>query len=51
MFDFDLNEHPEIIELINLILRSGGIAEVKIEKRTTPTVVEIKRAKRYPPKE
>lgn len=51
MFDFDLKDYPEIIETINLIIRSGGIAEIKVERRTTPTVVEIKRTKRYPPKE
>lgn len=51
MPDFDLKNYPDIIDLINLILRGGGIAEIKIERRTSPTVVEIKRVKRYPPKD
>lgn len=51
MPDFDLKEYPDIIETINFIIRGGGIAEIKVERRTTPTVVEIKRVKRYPPKD
>lgn len=51
MIDFDIREHEELIETINLIVRSGGIAEIKIEKRSIPTVIEIKRTKRYPLKE
>lgn len=51
MPEFDLREHPDIIDTINLIIKSGGIAEVKVERRMIPTVVEIKRTKRYPPKD
>ena len=51
MIEFDIREYDDILETINLIVRGGGIAEVKIEKRSVPTVVEIKRTKRFPPKE
>ena len=51
MPEFDLREYPDIVETINLIIRNGGIAEIKVERRTTPTVVEIKRVKRFPPKD
>ena len=49
--DFDIREHEDILDTINLIIRSGGIAEVKVERHVQPVVVEIKRQKRYPPKE
>ena len=51
MPEFDLRDYPDIVETINLIIRNGGIAEIKVERRTTPTVVEIKRVKRFPPKD
>jgi len=51
MPEFDIRDHPDIIATINLIVRGGGIAEIKVERRTVPTVVEIKRTKRFPPKE
>lgn len=49
--DFEIREHEDILDTINLIIRSGGIAEVKVERHVQPVVVEIKRQKRYPPKE
>ena len=40
----DIREKDEAVEAINAILNNHGIAEVKIEGRSTePTVVEIKR--------
>lgn len=50
MENFDIRDHNGIIETINEILRSKGIAEIKIERGSTPVVVEIKRQKRFPPK-
>jgi len=51
MENFDIRNHSGIVETINEILSSKGIAEIKIEKGTVPVVVEIKRQKRFPPKE
>ena len=49
--DFEIRDHEDILETINLIIRSGGIAEIKIERHIQPVVVEIKRQKRFPPKD
>ena len=51
MDNFDIRDHNGIIETINSILQGKGIAEIKIEKGQTPVVVEIKRQKKYPPKD
>lgn len=48
--DFDIRDRADICEMVNSILRSKGIAELKIERDDTPVVVEIKRTKRIPPK-
>ena len=47
---FDIREHSEACEMINSILGNGKIAEVKVERQTVLTVVEIERRKRIPPK-
>lgn len=39
----DIRKEPHIIDAINAILNSGGIAEVKREKQYGLTVVQIKR--------
>ena len=48
---FDIRTREDIIDCINAVLNNGGIAEIKIERHTTPVVVEIKRQKKRPPKE
>ena len=45
----DIRRCPEVIEMINAILRDGDIAEVKRE-RSGIAVVRIKRKLEYPPK-
>lgn len=47
---FDIRDREDILDCINNVLNNGGIAEVKIERHTTPVVVEIKRTKKIPPK-
>jgi hypothetical protein len=49
--DFEIRDYEDILDTINLIIRSGGIAEIKIERHVQPVVVEIKRQKRFPPKD
>lgn len=49
--DFEIREHNDILDTLNAILRNEGIAELKMERHIIPTVVEIKRTKRIPPKE
>ncbi len=50
----DLAKHPEIIELLNDLINSGEIAEVKKERgrdgNPTIAVVKIRRNLIYPPK-
>ena len=47
---FDIRRHADIMDGINHILNNGGIAEVKLERRNIPTLVEIKRTKKIPPR-
>lgn len=49
--NFDIRTREDILDCINNVLNNGGICEVKIERHTTPVVVEIKRTKKIPPKE
>lgn len=49
--NFDIRTREDILDCINGVLNNGGIAEVKIERHTTPVVVEIKRQKKIPPKD
>ena len=49
--NFEIRDHKDILDTLNAILRNEGIAELKLERHTTPTVVEIKRTKRIPPKQ
>lgn len=50
----DLIQHPEIVELLNELINSGEIAEIKRERgrdgNPTIAVVKIKRNLIYPPK-
>lgn len=46
---FEIRDHDDILDTLNVILQNEGIAEVKIERHTTPVVVEIRRTKRIPP--
>lgn len=39
----DIKDHPQIMDAINTIVSNGGIAEIKLEKGKTITVVEIVR--------
>lgn len=54
MSRLDLADHPEIIELLNDLINSGEIAEVKKERgrdgNPTIAVVKIRRNLIYPPK-
>ena len=49
--DFDIRDHNDILDTLNNIVRNDGIAEFKLERRSVPTVVEIKRTKRIPQKD
>ena len=49
--NFDIRKRDDILDCINNVLNNGGIAEVKIERQSTPVVVEIKRTKKLPPKD
>lgn len=49
-FIFDIRKHADIEEGINHILNNGGIAEIKLERKNIPTLVEIKRTKKIPPR-
>ena len=49
-YDFDIRRHPDIMDGINHILNNGGIAEVKLERKSIATLVEIKRTKKIPPR-
>lgn len=41
----DIRKHPEVCETVNAILNNGGVAEVKMERGGTETVVvEINRS-------
>lgn len=46
----DLKRHPEVIEAINAILSSGGIAEVKCESKGL-VVISIERKLKHPPRD
>lgn len=50
-----IEEHPDIIRIINAVLNSGGIVEVKNESYNKNgvnlTVVEIRRSLKNPKKE
>lgn len=48
--EFDILKRPDIIEAINLAMRSGEIVELKLEKREIPTLVKISRKKIIPPR-
>lgn len=54
MEKLDLAKHPEIIQLLNELINSGEIAEVKKERGRdglpTIAVVKIRRNLIYPPK-
>ena len=43
-------KRPDIIEAINLAMRSGEIVELKLEKHEIPTLVKISRKKIIPPR-
>lgn len=47
---FDIRQYADLMNGINNILNNGGIAEVKLERKNVPTLVEIKRSKKIPPK-
>ena len=51
MANFDIRTREDMLDCVNNVLNNGGIAEIKIERHTTPVVVEIKRQKKIPPKE
>lgn len=46
---FEIRKHEDILDMIDTELNNGGIVELKLEKRTIPTLVAIKRTKRIPP--
>ena len=46
----DLKRHPDVIEAINAILSSGGIAEVKNESKGL-VVISIERKLKHPPRD
>ena len=39
----DIRNYPQAVEAINAVVSNGGIAEIKVEKNQTLTVVEIVR--------
>ena len=48
VYNFDIRNFSEVCETINAIINNGKIAEVKVERQNTLTVVEIERKKRIP---
>lgn len=49
-YTFDIRQYADIQDGINHILNNGGIAEIKLERKNIPTLVEIKRTKKIPPR-
>ena len=48
---FNIRDHADLEDGINHILNNGGIAEIKLERKNIPTLVEIKRTKKIPPRD
>lgn len=50
IYKFDIRQHEDVCEMLNSIINAGKIAEIKVEKQSILTVVEIERRKRIPPR-
>jgi hypothetical protein len=49
MKEFDIRDRQDILDMINAVLSRQGIIELKIERGSVPTAVEIKRKRVIPP--